>query len=226
MSRILILFSCALLFIYFNISCERSDDVEIEYISKIEYVDVPVVITKKDTIFIHVQKHPKIEEMFIDSLKVHLGLREATGKNDGPAVAAILASCGINIPAPWCACFLHDGLIRLGTPGGPKVHPGLSSQWFRDGARVTWVRDRDHISTYFEKGWIGGIWFRSKGRIAHVFAIIEDTRDGYVITIEGNTNSAGAREGDGVFIRVRHKNEIYMVADWTTQYKDLVEQKN
>lgn len=207
------------------LSCKRSDNVikptkELPVVSEpIQYIEVPIVITKTDTLKVYVQPDPRIEDLFINTLKERLGTKEKTGNNDGEAVEAILASCGINIPAPWCACFLHDGLIRMGLEGGPKVNPGLSSNWFRDPNKITWVRDRDSKKMTFQKGWVGGIYFRSKGRIAHIFAIIEDTHDGYVITIEGNTDSQGSREGNGVFIRIRNKSEIYMTADWLT--KDL-----
>lgn len=166
---------------------------------------------------VYVQKDPRIQDLFIDSLKGNLGLREKTGNNDGERVKAILASCGISFPAPWCACFLHDGLLRTGTEGGPSKDPGWTPNWFKDSDKIRWVRDRDSYKTTFETGWVGAIFYRSKGRIGHVFAVVEDTYDGYVITIEGNTNSQGGREGNGVFIRIRNKKEIYMMADWLSE---------
>lgn len=175
-------------------------------------------MTETDTIIVYVEKSPRIEDLFIDSLKVRLGTRELTGNNDGEVVRKILESCGITFPAPWCACFLHDGLLRTGTTGGPDKDPGWTPNWFKSVKRIKWVRDRDSYHTTFQPGWIGAIYYRSKGRIGHVFAVVEDTHDGYVITIEGNTDAQGGREGNGVFIRVRNKKEIYMVADWLTEY--------
>lgn len=199
-----IAFICLLLSL---LSCKYSDPI-------IEYVEVPVIINQVDTIVVYIEKDPRIEDLFVKALKERLGTKEATGNNDGEVVAAILKSCGINFPAPWCACYLHDGLLRIGEKGGPEKDPGYTPNWFKDPKRIVWVRDRDNNKITFQKGWIGGIYFRDKGRIAHVFAVVEDTGDGYVITIEGNTNSAGSREGNGVFIRIRNKSEIYMMADW------------
>lgn len=198
----------------FNIfSCERSNNV-------IEYKEVPVIINQVDTIIVYVEKDPRIEDLFIDSLKERLGTKELTGNNDGEVVKAILLNCGITFPAPWCACFLNDGLKRIGTEGGPTKDPGWTPNWFKDPNKIVWVRDKDSKKITFQKGWIGAIYYRSKGRIGHVFAVVEDTHDGYVITIEGNTDAQGSREGNGVFIRIRNKSEIYMMADWLSQYKN------
>lgn len=212
MEKQIIHFLIALCFLFSIFSCERDNNV-------IEYREVSVIINHTDTIYVYIEKDPRIEDLFIDILKDKLGTRELTGNNDGEVVKAILANCGINFPAPWCACFIHDGLKRLGTEGGPEKDPGWTPNWFKDPNRITWVRDRDSYKITFQKGWIGAIYYRSKGRIGHIFAIVEDTTDGYVITIEGNTDSAGSREGNGVFIRIRHKKEIYMMANWLLQNK-------
>ena len=63
-------------------------------------------------------------------------------------------------------------------------------------------------------GDIFGLYFNSLGRIAHVGTVLEDFGDGWVLTIEGNTNSAGSREGNGMFTRLRHKSQIYVVSEW------------
>ena len=198
----------------FIIICVFLSFLSCEHSNTIEYREVPVIINQVDTVVVYIERDPRIEEIFIDSLRAKLGTRELTGNNDGEVIKKILESCGISFPAPWCACYLHDGLLRAGTEGGPSKDPGWTPNWFKDPNRIKWVRDKDSYNMTFQKGWIGAIYYRSKGRIGHVFAVVEDTQDGYVITIEGNTNSAGSREGNGVFIRIRSKKEIYMMADW------------
>ncbi len=56
-----------------------------------------------------------------------------------------------------------------------------------------------------------GLFFPEKGRIAHVGFI--DQWDGtWMISVEGNTNVSGSREGDGVYRKRRLIRSIYSVA--------------
>ena len=60
-------------------------------------------------------------------------------------------------------------------------------------------------------GDIFGLFFPEKGRIAHVGFI--DQWDGtWMISVEGNTNVAGSREGDGVYRKRRLVRSVYKVA--------------
>jgi len=44
---------------------------------------------------------------------------------------------------------------------------------------------------------------------SHVgFAVSSPDSEGYVLTVEGNTDSAGSREGGGVFLKRRHLSKI------------------
>lgn len=187
---------------------ERSNNV-IE--PKIE--QIPIIITKTDTFFVTVEVPLTINQKYEVALRKYIGTRELTGKNDGAAIVEILRNCGINIPAPWCACYLNQGLIDIGLHG-PVKQPAYTPRWFEDPKRIVWNRQTSDVKQSFEKGWIGGIYFRNLGRIGHVAAIVEDFEDGYVLTIEGNTNAEGGREGNGVYLRIRHKSEFYIIADW------------
>jgi hypothetical protein len=60
-------------------------------------------------------------------------------------------------------------------------------------------------------GDIFGIYFPDKNRIAHV-GFIDQWQTDWVITVEGNTNTEGSREGDGVFRKRRPVKSIYQVA--------------
>lgn len=195
------------IYLLFSIGCiphQRSDVLSEQ---------IPIIITETDTVFVTVEIEPTIAQKYETALRKYLGVREATGKNDGEEVASILKSCGILTPAPWCGCLLNKGLIDIGLHG-PYYQPAFTPRWFQESERIVWTRNISDIRERWEKGWIGGIYFRNLGRVGHVAAILEDFTDGYVLTIEGNTNSAGSREGDGVFIRIRHKSEFYIVADW------------
>jgi hypothetical protein len=44
--------------------------------------------------------------------------------------------------------------------------------------------------------------------------LCEKLSNGVMITIEGNTNEMGSREGDGVYKKRRYLRTIYKVARW------------
>jgi hypothetical protein len=58
-----------------------------------------------------------------------------------------------------------------------------------------------------------GIYFPALKRIAHVGLVTELQHD-WVHSIEGNTNPAGSREGEGVYRRLRHKRFISSYANY------------
>src|SRR5690606_41217094 len=69
-------------------------------------------------------------------------------------------------------------------------------------------------NTFFpKKGDVFGIYFTSVERIAHA-GFVDEWGDKYVVTVEGNTNEAGSREGDGVYRKRRLISSIYRVASW------------
>ena len=61
-----------------------------------------------------------------------------------------------------------------------------------------------------------GIYFPDKKRIAHV-GFIDQWLGDWLITVEGNTNDPGAREGDGVYRKRRAVKSIYQVARYIRQ---------
>ncbi|MBC7759130.1 MAG: hypothetical protein H7069_09750 [Phormidesmis sp. FL-bin-119] len=56
-----------------------------------------------------------------------------------------------------------------------------------------------------------GLYFPEKGGIAHV-GFIDEWKDPWVITVEGNTNVLGSREGDGVYRKRRLIRTVDKVA--------------
>ena len=148
---------------------------------------------------------------YIDTLKAYLGTREATGNNDGVIVERFTREACKMGQVAWCAAFVAYGLKVTGTeiPDCACWSPCMVPE-----SKVVWRRGDKHK---LEKGHIFGLYFKSKGRVAHVGAIIEDYGDGSVQTIEGNTDDAGSREGNGVFIRLRHRSQLYVAANWITE---------
>jgi hypothetical protein len=62
----------------------------------------------------------------------------------------------------------------------------------------------------FQPGDLCTIYFPSMKREAHIFMVLEK-KNGQLITIEGNTNDGGSRDGVGVFIRQRSLSSVYKV---------------
>ena len=55
-------------------------------------------------------------------------------------------------------------------------------------------------------------YYPNLGRVGHVGFLEKTDMDGYFITIEGNTNGAGSREGDGVYKKKRDPNKVNAVS--------------
>ena len=63
---------------------------------------------------------------------------------------------------------------------------------------------------------IFALWFPEKNRIAHT-GFIDQWGDTWLITVEGNTNTNGGREGDGVYRKRRLVRSIYQAARYVTE---------
>lgn len=142
-----------------------------------------------------------------------LHVREATGANDGPRVTLYLRSVGLDAGHPWCAAFVHWTYRQVGIVASANA---WSPSWFPT-RRLVYHRTRKARDGLPAPGDVFGIYYPSRGRIAHV-GIVESWNEGgaYVLTIEGNTNDFGSREGDGVYRKKRPRRQIYAVANWIT----------
>ncbi|TKC03482.1 C40 family peptidase [Pedobacter cryotolerans] len=129
-----------------------------------------------------------------------MGVREATGKNDGTAVEAYLGYTGHKKGEPWCASFVSwvygkAGYVQPRTAWSPALFP-LARQ-----------------AIHPLPADVFGIYFPKLKRIAHC-GLVEKQQGNWITTIEGNTNIAGNREGDGVYRRLRHRRHIKSYANW------------
>lgn len=143
-----------------------------------------------------------------------LGVRELSGRNDGPRVEAYLAYVGLAKGNPWCAAFvcwsLHEaGMANPRSGWSPDLFPQRRICWQRSSS----CKPLAAKVALPKRGDVFGIYFPDKGRIAHV-GFVDDWGDKYVVTVEGNTNEAGSREGDGVYRKRRLVSSIYRVAKW------------
>lgn len=139
---------------------------------------------------------------------VELGVKEQSGKNDGPRVEAYLAYVGLKRGNPWCAAFVCWALGKAGIPNpksgySPSLFPWIKKIWIRG----------DPFPQKLVAGDVFGLYFPEKGRIAHV-GFIDEITGNTLISVEGNTNEAGSREGDGVLRKRRLLSSIYSISRW------------
>lgn len=137
-----------------------------------------------------------------------IGVRELTGNNDGKSVEVYLKYVGLPKGNPWCAAFV---CFSLGKNLVKNPRNGYSPALFPV-SKVIYTTQKGIIKEP-QPGDVFGIWFANKGRIAHV-GFIDHWADDWVTTVEGNTNAAGSREGDGVYRKKRIKRQIYAVSNY------------
>lgn len=151
----------------------------------------------------------------VEAARQYEGVREATGRNDGPAVERMLARTGLPKGNAWCgayayACFEDAG---VGLPGGARAY-AWAPTWHPKARRV-WERgDKGSPGAKAPMpGDVFGLYYANLKRIGHV-GIVESW-GAVAITWEGNTNGQGSREGDGVYRKRRLRDQIHCVSRWT-----------
>lgn len=148
-------------------------------------------------------------DCIVDEARKWVGVRELTGNNDGEAVEKFLASTGLGEGYAWCMAYVN--YVHQECDANTPDKAAWSPSWFSD-ERLVYDRGR-YENEEVKPGDVGGLYFKSKGRIAHGF-IVEKVSDKYYHTIEGNTNKKGSREGDGVYRRMRWKKTVTEVSRW------------
>lgn len=152
---------------------------------------------------------PVLREKVVRTAESQLFVREKTGQNDGREVERYLRNVGLGKGYAWCAAFVawcHD------ENNIPNAQSAYSPDWFHSNV-VYEAHEKSPVPFISQKGQVFGLYFESKGRVAHVGLITGETKFSYT-TIEGNTNDAGSREGDGVYRKIRNKRSIYVIADY------------
>lgn len=164
--------------------------------------------------------YKKLQADIITAAEKYVGIKEVPGNqgwfsekypNFAKEFEEAMKSHGFNYGQAWCAYF--------GEHVWAEVYDavGLASEidkYFSGSARRTLAKFKE------AEGWQTGlvpvpgaiaIWKRMKGGKAtwqgHV-GIVKEVKDGHMITIEGNTNDAGSREGDTVAEKIRKYNFV------------------
>lgn len=132
----------------------------------------------------------------IEFAKSQIGVREATGHNDGPIVEKYLASVGLGKGYSWCEAFCYYCVGQFYKPNPMVRTGGVLRQWEETKLKKSLTPVADSMF----------IMDLGKG-LGHTGFVTEVKGDS-ILTIEGNTNNDGSREGIGVFARKRKISTI------------------
>jgi peptidoglycan hydrolase-like protein with peptidoglycan-binding domain len=134
------------------------------------------------------------------------GIRE-TARNRGPEVDEFVTRVGLNAAGgySWCQAFVYwafDEAARKMDIKNPCVKTaGVLDHWARSptGARIYAEEAFDNPNLIRP----GAVFIVDHGGGKGHTGLVTKVVDGEIATIEGNTNTRGSREGDGVYQKVR-----------------------
>lgn len=149
-------------------------------------------------------------------------VREEGGENKGPVVIHVLKNAGIHVAAPWCAAAVQDwtdsAAMALATrnPLDDVAREALVADY------ADWAHRNNRVISLPSQAFPGALvlfkGFSGQPRWDHIGIVLRppsDDADGALFTsIEGNTNEAGSREGDGVYRRTRKVGANVMFVAW------------
>ena len=137
-----------------------------------------------------------------------VGVREIGGTNRGPHVEMYLASVDLGPGYAWCAAFVSWCYQNAGVKA-PRS--GWVPSYALKDKRI-YQRGKFQLQKP-QSGDVFLIWYNSLNRPAHI-GFVDEWNEYWVITVEGNTNDNGLREGDGVYRKRRLKKQIWVVSNF------------
>lgn len=146
----------------------------------------------------------------LETAKSQVGVKEATGNNDGIQVEIYLRYVGLKKGNAWCAaaqCFI------LAQHCIDNPHNARAAAFFPD-ERIVYDRRYAEDSLVVPTDFFG-LWIN--GGIHHVGMI--ERWGAWVTTYEGNTSDTinvgeATRNGDGFYHKKRMKKQIFQVSRW------------
>lgn len=139
-----------------------------------------------------------------------VGVREIGNSNTGKRVEEFQAATPLGGTGwPWCAAYVSWVILTaLGESLCDKVWKRSAScdeilYW---GRRLGILASKPTLAS-------AGLVMASKNDATHIF-LVSKVLANSVNSIEGNTNSGGSRNGNGVYARSRKLNGNYLFVDW------------
>ncbi|HMR19040.1 MAG TPA: CHAP domain-containing protein [Sphingobacterium sp.] len=150
--------------------------------------------------------HNAIRTHILKIAQNEIGVREATGRNDGKRVEEYLRYTHLGKGYEWCAafvswCYGQAGLSQPRNPWSPALFPNARTYW-KGNVHVVPPLGAKETDIF-------GIYSPSAKRISHV-GLFKEQQGQYLLTIEGNSNNR-------VESRRRHLSTVYALSDWVTK---------
>ncbi|QRQ62397.1 CHAP domain-containing protein [Sphingobacterium multivorum] len=141
-----------------------------------------------------------VRERIVDIAVHEIGVREATGHNDGKRVEEYLAYTGLGKGHAWCAafaswCYGKAGLAAPRNAWSPALFP-LARRYTAQQINQGTVRQADLFAIYSS----------SLQRINHV-GIVRKKEGNWIVTVEGNADNR-------VLCKRRPLATIYAFSNW------------
>jgi hypothetical protein len=136
-----------------------------------------------------------------------VGVREV-GNNDGPRVRQYQILVGLKPPAPYCAAAVSYWINAASRELNQPCQFRFSGGALRLLSLNTALAFEPETLTPDALPCVGVIDHHDAGK-GHAFLIVGMADDGTLQTIEANSNGAGSREGQGVYVlNLRHANQL------------------
>ena len=142
----------------------------------------------------------------VDSITKQLNVRETT-PNRGEMVDIYNKQVGVKLGSPWCGAFVGSNLTWQNVS---NPNSGRAADYALEKDIIWKAKKKNNLN--LESGDVVTFFYSNLGRVGHTGFYVETDKNGYFITIEGNTNGNGSREGDGVYKKKRTPDKVYAVS--------------
>ena len=152
---------------------------------------------------------PSLATSALALARSQVGVRESpAGSNRGPEVDIYLRAVGLNPAAgsyAWCAAFVYwcfnEAARSAGRPNPLPRTAGVLAHWNRAGDRGVRRIAPGRAAAQPDLVQPGQVFVMDYGAGVGHTGFVAEVHAGKLVTIEGNTNDGGSREGIGVFER-------------------------
>lgn len=161
-----------------------------------------------------------IRDTLLTNLESQLTVRE-TSYNRGVMVDIYNKSVGVALGSPWCGSFVGYNLTKIGVK---NPNSGRAADYAKS-KDIIW-RSNKKTDIKLLTGDVVTFYYSSLGRVGHTGFYIKKDKEGYFITIEGNTNGLGSREGGGVYKKKRDPDKIYAISRYINDSVKITKESN
>ena len=156
--------------------------------------------------------------------KGEVGVREKTGRNDGPRIDFYNRTARVPLRSPYCASFVWTTFMQVGCKPVGIVAVGQARAWFRDSKKVVltqqMLRGNRRMVATPKRGCVVGYYFQTNlNRISHIEILdLIDFEGGWIYCIGANTSARSSatvvnRAGDGVYYVRRKLNTFFVISE-------------